>query len=287
MRKSIIVTGASSGIGKAAVIRLVEAGYQVFGLARRYNDLTSVHSEIPSLKGKEKENKEDDYIALECDITKPYRFDDIINDILSRAIGNTIYGLVNNAGFVEPGAIEDITIQDMRNQIETNFFGLVELTKKVLPFMLDINQGRIVNVSSVAGLISLPLIGAYSASTYALEAVTDALRMELWDTNIKVITINPGIINTNINAVLKPKLDNLIEKKSSRFSEIYRRYIYNVPEGLPPDSVATVILNAISSQKPKARYIVGSRRLKVGVKLRKFVPDRIFFSQVANRIHQK
>lgn len=285
MRKSIIVTGASSGIGKAAVIRLVEAGYQVFGLARRYNDLTSVHSEIPSLK--EKENKEDDYIALECDITKPYRFDDIINDILSRAIGNTIYGLVNNAGFVEPGAIEDITIQDMRNQIETNFFGLVELTKKVLPFMLDINQGRIVNVSSVAGLISLPLIGAYSASKYALEAVTDALRMELWDTNIKVITINPGIINTNINAVLKPKLDNLIEKKSSRFSEIYRRYIYNVPEGLPPDSVATVILNAISSQKPKARYIVGSRRLKVGVKLRKFVPDRIFFSQVANRIHQK
>lgn len=285
MRKSIIVTGASSGIGRAVVIKLVEAGYQVFGLARRYNDLTSVHSEIPSLK--EKENKEDDYIALECDITKPYRFDDIINDILSRAIGNTIYGLVNNAGFVEPGAIEDITIQDMRNQIETNFFGLVELTKKVLPFMLDINQGRIVNVSSVAGLISLPLIGAYSASKYALEAVTDALRMELWDTNVKVITINPGIINTNINAVLKPKLDNLIEKKSSRFSEIYRRYIYNVPEGLPPDSVATVILNAISSQKPKARYIVGSRRLKVGVKLRKFVPDRIFFSQVANRIHQK
>jgi NAD(P)-dependent dehydrogenase (short-subunit alcohol dehydrogenase family) len=111
--------------------------------------------------------------------------------------------------------------------------------------------------------------------------------MELWDTNIKVITINPGIINTNINAVLKPKLDNLIEKKSSRFSEIYRRYIYNVPEGLPPDSVASVILNAISSQKPKARYIVGSRRLKVGVKLRRFVPDRIFFSQVANRIHQE
>jgi short-subunit dehydrogenase len=285
LRKSIIVTGASSGIGKAAVIKLVEAGYQVFGLARRYNDLTSVHSEIPSLK--EKENKEDDYTALECDITKPYKFDDIINEILSRAKGNPIYGLVNSAGFVEPGAIEDITIQDMRNQIETNFFGLVELTKKVLPFLLDINQGRIVNVSSVAGLISLPLIGAYSASKYALEAVTDALRMELWDTNIKVITINPGIINTNINAVLKPKLDNLIEKKSSRFSEIYRRYIYNVPEGLPPDSVASVILNAISSQKPKARYIVGSRRLKVGVKLRKFVPDRIFFSQVANRIHQE
>jgi short-subunit dehydrogenase len=285
LRKSIVVTGASSGIGKAAVIKLVEAGYQVFGLARRYNDLTSVHSEIPSLK--EKGNKEGDYIALECDITKPYRFDDIIKDIMSRAKDNTIYGLVNNAGFVEPGAIEDITIQDMRNQFETNFFGLVELTKKVLPFMLDINQGRIVNVSSVAGLISLPLIGAYSASKCALEAVTDALRMELWDTNIKVITINPGFVNTNINTVSKPKLDNLIEKKLSRFSETYRKYMYNVPEGLPPDSVASVILNAIYSQRPKTRYIVGSRRLKLGVKLRKFVPDRIFVSQVSKRIHQK
>jgi short-subunit dehydrogenase len=283
LKNSIIVTGASSGIGKAAVIKLVEEGYQVFGLARRYNDLASIYSELPSSK----EEKEGDYVALKYDITKPDSFNDIINDILSRAKGNTIYGLVNNAGYVEPGAIEDITLQDMRNQFETNFFGLVGLTKKVLPVMSGSNKGRIVNVSSVAGLISLPLIGAYSASKYALEAVTDALRMELWNTNIKVITINPGFVNTNINTVSKPKLDNLIEKKLSTFSEIYRRYMYNVPVGLPPDSVANVIVNAISSQKPKDRYIVGSRRLKLGVKIRKFVPDRIFVSQVAKRIHHK
>ncbi len=153
--------------------------------------------------------------------------------------------------------------------------------------MLDSNQGRIVNVSSVAGLISLPLIGAYSASKYALEAVTDALRMELWNMNIKVITINPGFVNTNINTVSKPKLDNVIEKKSSRFSEIYRKYMYNVPVGLPPDSVASVVLSAISTRKPKTRYIIGTRRLKLGVKIRKFIPDTIFFSQVAKRINQK
>ena len=164
MKNSIIVTGASSGIGKAAVIKLVEAGYQVFGLARRYNDLASIYSELPS-------SKEGDYVALKCDITKPDSFNDIINDILSRAKGNAIYGIVNNAGYVEPGAIEDITLQDMRNQFETNFFGLVGLTKKVLPVMSGSNKGIIVNVSSVAGLISLPLIGAYSASKYALEAV--------------------------------------------------------------------------------------------------------------------
>jgi len=283
LRKSIIVTGASSGIGKAAVIKLVEAGYQVFGLARRYDSLTSIYSELsPST-----ERREGDYIVLERDITKSYKFDDIINDIFLRAKGNMIYGLVNSAGYVEPGAIEDISIQNMRDQFETNFFGLVELTKKVLPFMLANNQGRIVNISSVSGLISLPLIGAYSASKYALEAVADALRMELWDTNVKVITINPGLVNTNINTISKPKLDYLIEKKSSRFSEIYRKYMYNVPKGLPSASVANIILKAISSPKPKTRYVVGSTALKLGIRMKKFVPDRIFFSQVSKRIHQK
>jgi short-subunit dehydrogenase len=203
LRKSIIITGASSGIGKAAAIKLLETGYQVFGLARRYDRLTSIYPELQSSK----EKKEGDYIALEFDITKSHRFDDIINEILSLAKENTIYGLVNNAGYVEPGAIEDITIQNIRNQFETNFFGLVELTKKILPVMLNNNQGRIVNISSVSGLISLPLIGAYSASKYALEAVTDALRMELWNTNIKVITIIPALL---IQASIQCQNRNLI-----------------------------------------------------------------------------
>jgi short-subunit dehydrogenase len=283
LRKSIIVTGASSGIGKATVIKLVESGYQVFGLSRRHDNLTSIYSELPSSI----EDKEDLYIAMECDIAKPERFDSIIKDIFSKAHGNPIYGLVNNAGYVEPGAIEDLTIQDIRSQFETNFFGLVEFTKKVLPFMLKSNQGRIVNISSVSGLVSIPLIGAYSASKYALEAITDALRMELWNTNIKVITINPGLVDTNINVVSKPKLDNLIQEKSSRFSEIYRKYLYNTPKGLPPDSVANVILKAISSLKPKTRYIVGTKTLIFGVRMKKFVPEGIFFSQVAKRIHKK
>jgi short-subunit dehydrogenase len=283
MRKSIIVTGASSGIGKATVIRLVKSGYQVFGLARRYSNLTSIYTELPSSI----ENKEFQFIPLEFDITKPDRFDVIIKDIFSKAKGNTIYGLVSSAGYVEPGAIEDITMHDIRNQFETNLFGLVGLIKKILPFMLENNEGRIVNISSVSGLISLPLIGVYSATKYALEAVTDALRMELWNTNIKVITINPGLVDTNINSVSRPKLDNLVEKKSSRFSEIYRKYLYDVPRGLPSDSVANVILRAISSQKPKCRYIVGSTTVRIGVRMKKFVPDRIFVSQVAKRIHQK
>ena len=287
--KSIIVTGASGGIGKATVIKLVESGYQVFGLARRYDKLTTISTKLSSTSSLSTENKNwNYYIPIECDITKPQRFDSILNEIFSKSKGTVLYGLVNNAGYVEPGAIEDITMQDVRNQFETNFFGLVEFTKKVLSFMLENNQGRIINISSVSGLISLPLIGVYSASKYALESITDALKMELWNTNIKVITINPGLVNTDINTVSKPKLTSLIEKKPpSRFSEIYRKYIYNIPQGLPSDSVADIILKAISSQKPKTRYIVGSRKLRIGIRMKKFIPDRLIFSQVAKRIHQK
>jgi short-subunit dehydrogenase len=147
LRKSIVVTGASSGIGN---------------------------------------------IPIQFDIAKSEAFEKTINDIILKAKDNTMYGLVNNAGYVEAGAVEDITMNDLRNQFETNFFGLVGFTKKVLPIMMNDNrnrgralEGRIVNISSLAGLMSLPLIGAYSATKYALEAISDALRIELWNTNIK------------------------------------------------------------------------------------------------------
>ena len=198
LRKSVIVTGASSGIGKYTVLKLAEYGYQVFGLARRYDKLSNILSSGRLSK--------DLYIPIEFDITNTETFDDILNSIISKTKQNTIYGLVNNAGYVEPGAVEDITMNNLRKQFETNFFGLLGFTKKVLPLMmiqkngvgLGVGAARIVNVSSLAGLISLPLIGAYSAAKHALEAISDALRMELWDTNIKIITINPGVIETNI-----------------------------------------------------------------------------------------
>jgi NAD(P)-dependent dehydrogenase (short-subunit alcohol dehydrogenase family) len=157
LKKSIIVTGASSGIGKATVIKLVESGYQVFGLARRYDKLgletTNISSETLS-KGSGK----DLYIPTEFDITKPQIFDDVITKITSKTKENIIYGLVNNAGYVEPGSIEDITMNDLRNQFETNFFGLVEFTKKVLRLMMLQRKeigGRFLNVSSLRTVIDI------------------------------------------------------------------------------------------------------------------------------------
>ena len=276
--KSIIVTGASSGIGKAAAIGLVHSGYQVFGLARKYEQLVNLSSELSFPKDTSVRR----YIPIVCDITKQENFDDILDNIINLAREKTIFGLVNNAGYLEPGAIEDIEIDSLRAQFETNFFGLVGFTKKVLPVMMHKNEGRIVNISSISGLVSLPLLGAYSASKYALEAVSDALRMELWKTGIKVININPAIIETNLLSVSKAKVDTLIKK--SRLSKAYDKYMSKMPPGLPPSIVADVIVEAISTAEPKVRYVVGPQKVKLAIKLRRFIPDKIFFSRVAKKL---
>ena len=288
LRKSVIVTGASSGIGKYTVLKLAESGYQVFGLARSYDKLANILSSGKLSK--------DLYIPIEFDITNPETFDDILNDIISKTKENTIYGLVNNAGYVEPGAVEDITMNNLRKQFETNFFGLLGFTKKVLPLMmiqrngvgLGVGAARIVNVSSLAGLISLPLIGAYSAAKHALEAISDALRMELWDKNIKIITINPGVIETNIYDILKTKVDDIIaNNKHSRFIGSYNKYfIKRNYAGLKPNVVANVICNAISSPNPKQKYVVGSTKEKLAVRLKPFIPDSLFYPLISKQIRQ-
>ncbi|HEY7733481.1 MAG TPA: SDR family oxidoreductase [Nitrososphaera sp.] len=274
--KSVIVTGASSGIGKDASIALANAGYKVFGLARSYDRLVELSASLP-----------DRFIPIEFDVTKPETFEKTVKDISS---AGEVYGLVNNAGYVQPGAVEDFSMSELRMQFETNFFGLVGLTKQILPLLMQAKSGRIVNLSSMAGLVSLPLIGAYCATKHALEAVSDALRMELWDTGIKVININPGVIETNIHAITSAKLDSLTVTSpgaghtTSRFARAYKKYLQDAPRGLPASTVTAAIVEAISSPNPKSRYIIGSAREKAGVRLRHFVPDNLFYSQVAKRI---
>jgi short-subunit dehydrogenase len=298
------VTGASSGIGKDTVIKLIQSGYQVFGLARRYDKLVNLFSsELVS-----KENKKEDlYIPIEFDITKPETFNNVLDIIISTTANeNTVYGLVNNAGYVEPGAIEDISMNNLRSQFETNFFGLVGFTKKVLPLMMIRRNegergggeggGRIVNVISFAGLISLPLIGAYSATKFALEAVSDALRIEVWNKNIKIITINPGVIETDIYDVLKTRIDDLINNNNnssnnngySRFIEAYNKYFIKTNyNGLKSSVVADVICKSISSPNPKQKYIIGSTKEKIAIRLRPFIPDKLLSSLIAKQIHHE
>jgi short-subunit dehydrogenase len=267
--KSVIITGASSGIGKATTVLLARSGFRVFGLARSYDKLKMLTRELPA----------GNYFPIEFDIRRPEMFSSVVHEI---AAHGDIFGLVNNAGYVEPGAIEDIEMDYLRAQFETNFFGLVGLTKQVIPLMMQKGEGRIVNTSSMAGLISLPLIGAYCASKHALEAVADALRMELWNTGIKVVNINPGVIQTNIHTVTNSKTGLLKEK--SRFAQAYKKYLEDFPSGLPASKVAYAILEAMSSPDPKTRYIIGSSREKTGLRLRRYIPDGLFFSQVSKRL---
>ena len=270
----MVVTGASSGIGKATVIQLINAGYQVFGLARNFAKLESVAAELPG-------NKSGNFVPMTFDLTKPETFEDTITNIVDRVTSENVIGLVNNAGYVEPGAVEDFTMEGLRLEFETNFFGLVGLTKKILPIMLKNRSGRIVNVSSLAGLISLPIIGAYCASKHAVEAISDALRAETWNTGVKVISVNPGLIETNIHSITISKIN---PQKQSRFRHAYSRYLEQVPKGKPPSAVASVIGEAISSPNPKLRYYVGSKKETIGVRLRPLLPDRIFYSQIAKRL---
>jgi short-subunit dehydrogenase len=268
MLKSVIVTGASSGIGREASARLAKSGYRVFGLARSYDKLIELAAELPP----------DSFFPVEFDITQYDAFGQTVKDIADKG---PVFGLVNNAGYVDPGAIEDVSMEDLRAQFETNFFGLVGFTKQVLPLMMQKGQGRIVNVSSMAGLVSLPLIGAYSATKHALEAASDALRMELWTTGIKVVNINPGVIETNIHAVTKSKTELLGD---SRFASVYGKFLEDIPKGLPVGVVADAIVEAIASPDPKPRYLIGSGREKAGIRLRPYMPDRLFCSQVARRL---
>ncbi len=295
-RKVVILTGASSGIGRATAVKLVKSGYQVFGLARRYDHaISELYSPSDPLSIAYKEEL---FIPIQFNIARPELFGKTVSDIILKAKDNTIFGLVNNAGYVEPGAVEDITMNNLREQFETNFFGHVGFTKAVLPIMLKGSRTcttlgpRIVNVSSIAGLISLPLIGAYSATKHALEAISSSLRMELWNTNIKIITVNPGVIETDIYDILKAKVDAMLTEKNnnnieSRFVAAYKKYFAKKKySGLKASVVADVIYEALSSSNPKHRYIIGSAKEKLAIKLRPIIPDSLFHSIVARQIHR-
>jgi short-subunit dehydrogenase len=266
--KSIIITGASSGIGREASIRLAKSGYRVYGVARSQDKLEELASELPI----------DRFIPVQLDITQ---YDALVATVKGIAARDNIYGLVNNAGYVEPGAIEDISLPALRAQFETNFFSLAGITKQVLPVLMQKKEGRIVNVSSMAGMVSLPLIGAYCAAKHAVDAFSDALAMELWNTGIKVVSINPGVVETNIHTVTRSKIEIL---SKSRFAKAYVKYLEHVPRGLHAGVVADAIFEAIGSQNPKLRYVLGSSREKAGIRIKPFIPERLFFSLVAKRL---
>ena len=247
--KTALVTGCSSGIGFATAALLRSHGWQVFTTARKPDDLASL--------------REAGFDAVELDVTSSASITAAADLVLGKT-GGTLHGLVNNAGFGMPGAIEDLSRDAMRQQFEVNLFGLQELTNRLIPVFREQGHGRIVNISSVVGRISLPFMGIYSASKFALEAVSDAMRVELAQHGIRVSLVEPGPIETRFSVNCAGSGETHLDMSASRFGGAYREY-FNKRRGggrgedrfrLPPEAVAAKIFHALNASRPKIRYRV-------------------------------
>ncbi len=194
--------------------------------------------------------------------------------------------LVNNAGHALLGCMEDLSIDEIKTEFETNLFGMIRVTQAVLPFMRKRRRGTIVNMSAITGRVSFPGIAAYSSTKFAIEAFSESMAYELEQFGINVVLIEPGAIKTNImksSSIAKRGLDpsspylRLTSKVVSSFRSMQEH-------ATSPEEVAKIILNATTAKNPKGRYVVGSSKEKLGIFLRPYVPDKILLSQAAKRI---
>jgi len=247
-KKSILITGCSSGIGLCVAQALQERGYLVFATARKKEDVIKL--------------KDLGLESLLLDLTDPLSIHNAFTEILHHTNG-TLDALFNNGAYAQPGAVEDLTTDALRQQFETNVFGWHELTKLVLPIMLQQGHGRIIQNSSVLGFISLKFRGAYSASKFAIEGLSDTLRQELIGTNVFVSLVEPGPIESQFRQNSFEMYKKNINKENSRFKSEYiateKRLTTvgpAVPFTLPAEAVLKKVIHALESKKPKPRYYV-------------------------------
>jgi len=263
--KSILITGCSSGIGLDAAQGLRARGWRVFASCRRQEDcdrLIELGFESPLI-----------------DYQNATSIEAGLNAVLAKTDG-TLDALFNNGAFAVPGAVEDLPTDGLRDIFEANFFGWHELTKRVIPVMRAQGHGRIVNNSSILGFIPARWRGAYVSTKYALEGLTDVLRLEMRDTPIKVILIEPGPVTSKIRENAIPHFERWIDWEGSARVEQYgvlrhRLYTKDGPDAfeLPPSAVTKKLVHALESQRPKPRYYVTTPTYLMGT-LRRILPSR-------------
>ncbi|WP_282047862.1 SDR family oxidoreductase [Sulfitobacter mediterraneus] len=265
--RSILITGCSSGIGHAAAQTLRARGWRVFAACRRQEDCDRLRRE--------------GFDAPRLD----YQDDDSIRTALAEvleATGGTLDALFNNGAYAIPGAVEDLPTDALRDIFETNVFGWHSLTRAVLPVMRAQGHGRIVQCSSVLGLITMPWRGAYSASKFALEGLTDTLRMEMSDTDIDVILIEPGPITSAFRANSILQFERWIDWKNAPRAAQYetqlRPRLYNSVKKttfeLGPEAVVNKLIHAIEAPRPRPRYYVTVPTYFSGF-MRRLLPTRL------------
>ncbi len=246
--RSVLITGCSSGIGHTCALGLARRGWRVIASARKPADVKRLQAE--------------GLTAVQLDLDNP----DSIQSALVRTLevtGGTLDGLFNNGAYGLPGAVEDLTRAALRAQLETNLLGWHDLTCRVIPIMRRQGQGRIVQNSSILGLIPLPYRGAYVASKYALEGLTDTLRLELAGSGIRVSLIEPGPILTRFRQNAHRAFMAQIDAEHSVHREAYRRAEARLakqgpaqPFTLPPEAVLKTLIHALEHPRPHPRYYV-------------------------------
>jgi NAD(P)-dependent dehydrogenase (short-subunit alcohol dehydrogenase family) len=248
--KSVLITGASSGIGKACALHLDEMGYKVFAGVRKQADADNLKKEASgNLK------------TVILDVTNSQSIKEAVNYISEQTNGN-LYGLVNNAGIGRGGALEVTPMDEIRKLMEVNLFGLLEVTQSFTP-MLRRSKGRIINIGSTSSYLAVPGAAAYSASKFAVKAVTDSLRLELIPFGMKVILVSPGAVESAIwEKGIKYK-EEMRKSVNPEIAELYsplRKFgdkLNDQVKKIPAIEVAKVVYDAFNSQKPKAYYIIG------------------------------
>jgi NAD(P)-dependent dehydrogenase (short-subunit alcohol dehydrogenase family) len=265
--RSVLVTGASTGIGRAATLRLDAAGWKVFAGVRKESDAESLR-----VAGSKR------IAPLILDVTDAGQIAAAAERIEAEAEGR-LDGLVNNAGVAIPGPLETLSIEDFRRQIEVNMTAHVAVTQAMLP-SIRAARGRIAFISSIGGRLALPLTGAYHAAKFGLEAVADVFRQELRPWGISVSIVEPGSIDTPIwergertaDQLSTPEREALYGKVVDR----YRKVIKDTAErGIPAEKVAKVIEHALSANRPRSRYLVGLEA-KMGARLKLLLPTPVF-----------
>jgi len=246
--RAVLVTGCSSGIGYCAAHTLKKCGYPVIASARKLNDVMRLKKE-----------------GLDCvrlDLDDAASIQEAVEAVAERT-GRRLYGLFNNAGFGQPGAVEDLSRDVLRAQFETNVFGTLDLTNRLLPWMREAGEGRIIQNSSVLGFVSLAYRGAYNASKYALEGLYDTLRLELAGSNIHAVLIEPGPITSRFRENAFAAYQRNIDVEHSAHREAYlatekrlRQKGPAAPFTLPADAVVEKLLTALTHPRPKPRYYV-------------------------------
>lgn len=246
--RPILITGCSSGIGLAVARGLKQRGYPVFASARKAEDVALLAAE--------------GFETLLLDLADADSIDSAVDDLLGRTDGR-LYGLFNNGAYGQPGAVEDLSREVLREQFETNLFGWHQLTRRLLPVMRRQGEGRIIQNSSVLGFVALTFRGAYNASKYALEGLSDTLRLELHGSGIHVSLIEPGPIESRFRANGFTMYKRNIDAANSHYRETYRAMEERLtkegpaaPFTLPPEAVLKRVIHALESRRPQPRYYV-------------------------------